>query len=66
MTVPNSWPRSAIPAPISSWSSVGYGPDPTRVEYAFMTPMTSSTWSGPIPPPVQAPPATGLDEVTYG
>ena len=31
-----------------------------------MTPMTSSTWSGPIPPPVQAPPATGFDEVTNG
>ena len=31
-----------------------------------MTPMTSSTWSGPMPPPVQAPPATGLDEVTNG
>ena len=25
-----------------------------------MTPMTSSTWSGPMPPPVQAPPAIGL------
>ena len=31
-----------------------------------MTPMTSSTWSGPIPPPVHAPPATGLDDVTNG
>ena len=29
-------------------SSVGNGPEPTRVEYAFMTPRTSSTWSGPI------------------
>ena len=29
-----------------------------------MTPMTSSTWSGPMPPPVHAPPATGLDDVT--
>jgi hypothetical protein len=50
----------------SSVSSVGYGPDPTRVEYAFMTPITSSTWSGPIPPPVHAPPATGFELVTYG
>ncbi len=31
-----------------------------------MTPMTSSTCIGPMPPPVQAPPATGLDEVTNG
>ena len=66
MTVPNSRPRSAIPLPMSSNSSVGNGPEPTRVEYAFMTPMTSSTWSGPMPPPVHAPPATGLDEVTNG
>ena len=26
-----------------------------------MTPMTSSTWSGPMPPPVHAPPATGFE-----
>jgi hypothetical protein len=26
--------------------------------------MTSSTCNGPIPPPVQAPPATGFEEVT--
>ena len=31
-----------------------------------MTPITSETWSGPMPPPVQAPPATGFDEVTNG
>ncbi len=31
-----------------------------------MTPMTSSTWSGPIPPPVHAPPATGFEDVTKG
>ena len=66
VTVPNSCPRCAIPAPVSSCSSVGYGPEPTRVEYAFITPMTSSTWSGPIPPPVQAPPATGFEDVTNG
>ena len=40
--------------------------EPTRVEYAFMTPITSSTCSGPMPPPVHAPPATGLELVTNG
>ena len=40
----------------------GTARSPTRVEYAFITPMTSSTWSGPMPPPVHAPPATGFDE----
>src|SRR5205823_8971238 len=66
VVVPTSLPRAAMPAPTPSSNSVGYGPDPTRVEYAFMTPITSSTWSGPIPPPVQAPPAMGLEDVTYG
>src|SRR6476469_7571858 len=68
VVVPTSRPRDAIPAPTpsSSRSSVGNGPDPTRVAYAFITPKTSSTWRGPIPPPVQAPPAIGDDEVTYG
>ncbi len=31
-----------------------------------MTPITSETWRGPMPPPVQAPPATGLEDVTNG
>src|SRR3954464_15537430 len=66
VVVPTSLPRFAIPAPTSSSSSVGNGPEPTRVAYAFITPKTSSTWRGPIPPPVHAPPATGDDEVTYG
>ena len=66
VVVPTSRPRDAIPSPTSSTSSVGNGPAPTRVEYALATPMTSSTWSGPIPPPVQAPPAMGFDDVTYG
>src|SRR4051812_11249253 len=66
VVVPNSCPREAMPAPMSSCNSVGYGPDPTRVEYAFITPMTSSTWSGPMPPPVDAPPAIGEEDVTKG
>ena len=31
-----------------------------------MIPITAETWSGPTPPPVQAPPATGLEDVTNG
>ena len=31
VVVPNSWPRSPIPLPMSSSSSVGKGPLPTRV-----------------------------------
>ena len=31
VTVPNSRPRSAMPRPMSSTSSVGNGPEPTRV-----------------------------------
>ena len=53
-----------------SWSgpsiSVGNGPAPTRVTYAFATPMTESMRVGPIPVPTAAPPATVGDEVTKG
>ena len=66
VVVPNSLPFWSRWLPVSSSSCVGNGPLPTRVELAFMTPMTWSIWSGPIPAPVHAPPATGLLEVTYG
>ena len=64
--VPNSLPRSSIRCPSASSSSVGNGPSPTRVTYAFVTPSTRSIRVGPIPVPVQAAPAVGLDDVTKG
>jgi hypothetical protein len=44
--------------------SVGSGPSPTRVVYAFTTPSTESMRVGPIPTPTEAPPAVVLEEVT--
>ena len=52
--------------PSSSSSSVGNGPEPTRVAYALATPHTSSMSFGPTPAPAQALPATTLEEVTNG
>ena len=40
VVVPYSCPSSRILSPVSSSSSVTYGPSPTRLEYAFMTPYT--------------------------
>src|SRR5690606_39601092 len=53
-------------SPTSSNSSVGKGPDPTRVVYALKIPKTSFTLLGAIPKPVQAPAAVVVDEVTNG
>jgi len=39
---------------------------PTRVTYALAMPTMSVRSRGPSPEPVQAPPATGFDEVTKG
>ena len=64
--VPRSWPFSLIWVPAGPVSSVGNGPEPTRVTYALVTPITRSTSFGPRPLPARAPPATGLDEVTNG
>src|SRR5699024_441608 len=58
--------RSRILSPISSVSSVGNGPSPTRVVYAFETPTTFEILVGPTPEPIVTPPATGLDDVTNG
>ena len=66
VTVPNSWPMSTILSPSSPISSVGNGPEPTRVVYAFAIPTTREICRGPIPVPAHAPPAVGLDEVTNG
>src|SRR5919202_725779 len=54
VVVPNSPPRSRISTPSSSCSSVGNGPAPTRVAYAFATPHTSSMSRGPTPAPTHA------------
>ena len=51
---------------MSSCSSVGNGPSPTRVVYALRIAMTRSMRVGGMPEPVQAPPAVALDDVTNG
>jgi hypothetical protein len=50
-------------SPSSSSSSVGKGPEPTRVVYALTIPITRPICVGPIPEPVQAPPAVGFDDL---
>src|ERR1051325_2917085 len=66
VVVPNSRPRFRIPSPISFFSSVGNGPAPTRVEYAFIPPSTRPTrvFGTPVPGPI--PDAMHVDPVTYG
>ena len=44
--------------------SVGIGPTPTLVVYAFTTPYTEPIVLGGMPNPVDTPPAEQLDEVT--
>jgi hypothetical protein len=51
---------------LTSSSSVGKGPSPTLVVYAFTTPITSPMLHGGSPRPVHTPPMLQLDEVTYG
>ena len=66
VVVPYSWPCSARNSPHSSKSSVGNGPEPTRVVYALTMPMTRSMRFGAMPEPVTAPPDVAFDEVTNG
>jgi hypothetical protein len=66
VTVPNSWPRTPRRSPSSPRSSVGNGPAPTRVMYAFTIPTTRSTSFGPNPADASAYPATGFEDVTNG
>jgi hypothetical protein len=66
VTVPYSWPSSRTSEARPGSISLGNGPAPTRVTYAFETPITSSIRVGPIPMPVAAAPATGFEEVTNG
>ena len=66
VVTPRSPPMVRSFSPSSSRSSVGKGPEPTRVVYALRMPMTRVMRVGPMPLPVQAPPAVGLLEVTNG
>src|SRR5918993_4847332 len=63
---PTSPPTFQSFSPSASNSSVGNGPDPTRVVYALITPITRSIRVGPTPAPVHTPPAIGFEEVTKG
>src|SRR3954470_9268579 len=66
VTAPYSLPLSRRRLPISPVSSVGNGPSPTRVVYAFTTPITPPIARGPTPRPVHTPPTEAFDDVTYG
>src|SRR6266446_4599506 len=63
---PYSFPRVRSVSPGLSSDSVGKGPAPTRVAYAFETPTTLCTCLGETPSPVATPPEAALDEVTNG
>ena len=63
---PNSPPFSRRCIPISLSCSVGNGPPPTRVMYAFIIPTISPKCFGPIPVPAITPPIDAFDEVTNG
>ena len=66
MVAPNSLPSRRISPAIGSSISVGSGPLPTRVVYAFTTPRTASIAVGAIPAPTAAPPEVVLLDVTNG
>ena len=66
VVAPNSLPLFARSSPFTSNNSVKKGPSPTLVAYAFEIPIILLINFGPIPRPVETPPAVVLDEVTYG
>src|SRR5258706_7666021 len=66
VVAPNSPPSSRIRSATAGSASVGSGPFPTPVVYAFPTPRTPPIPLRPIPTPTAAPPARLLDDVTYG
>src|SRR5215475_12421076 len=66
VVAPYSPPALRSRSPASPCSSVGNGPAPTRVAYAFVIPTTASIAVGPIPALWQAPAAIVDDDVTYG
>lgn len=51
---------------LTFFCSVGNGPSPTLVLYAFTTPTTSPMVDGGTPNPVHTPPILQFDDVTYG
>src|SRR5581483_3048057 len=61
---PNSLPTERILSAKSPHSSVGNGPEPTRVVYATQTPNTLSTARAVNPVPKHAPAAVGWLLVT--
>src|SRR5690554_4741539 len=63
---PYSLPASRNALPVSSSSSVGKGPIPTRVQYALKIPYTFPIRCGASPRPVQAPAHIVLELVTKG
>src|ERR671933_1313517 len=66
VVTPTSPPCLRRYSPLASNSSVGNGPEPTRVVYALRIPTTRLIRVGPIPEPTAAPPAVGFDDVTNG
>ncbi len=66
VVVPYSRPRSRMRCPMSFFCSVGIGPAPTRVQYAFMIPTTRSSRRPGTPVPVEMPSAVQLELVTNG
>src|SRR6516164_998342 len=69
VTVPYSRPVLRIRSPTPSgpsFNSVGNGPRPTRVAYAFRTPMIRINLVAGKPAPLQIPVVELLELVTYG
>ena len=66
VTVPYSQPTRRMRSPISLSSSVGKGPPPTRVVYAFTIPIQRSMCRVGTPDPEAIPAALLFELVTYG
>src|SRR4030042_2683735 len=66
VVVPYSLPFFWRYSPALFKSSVGRGPSPTLVVYAFTIPIISSIFLGPIPVPILLPPAIVFDDVVKG
>src|SRR5689334_23790519 len=66
VVAPNSLPNERISVASGSSISVGSGPAPTRVVYAFTTPRMASSAVGATPAPTAAPPDVVLLDVTNG
>src|SRR5262245_10086382 len=66
VVAPNSLPRALMGSPAGPTSSVGNGPAPTRVVYAFTIPTTFviAFHGSPVPGPTPLLPVE--DDVTYG